>query len=103
MKPTVNLTFFFSVNQIIRSGNTKYIYGVRFKGHNHFIMKSLGQNDCRQLDNESLEAEAIKKICDVITRIECDYKASPPLDLINFDIYSILTGTESSPGRRLQG
>jgi hypothetical protein len=96
MKPTANLAFFFSVSQIIRSGSTRYIYGIRLNGQTHFLMKSLGQNDEKQLDPIRIDDETLKAIAKTITQIENEYKAPPPLSQINFDIYSALSGLRIS-------
>jgi hypothetical protein len=91
MKPILNIRFFFSVTQIIKPHGTRIIYGIHYSGQDYFILKSLGMYNCEQLDNKGrLETEVMETMCRVITTIESDYKKAPPLEFINFDIYSQL-------------
>jgi hypothetical protein len=82
---------FFSVSHIIKPFNTKLIYGVRYRELNYFLLKTLGMEECEQLDNNSrLEAGVLNKICEVITKVEREYKKAPPLEFINMDVFNIL-------------
>ena len=83
--------FFFSINHIIRPHASKIIYGVRYQNLEYFIMKTHSTNDCEQLhSNPALQPGVMEKICDVISAIEKDYKKTPPLELINMEIFNIL-------------
>jgi hypothetical protein len=91
MKPILNMHFFFSVTQIIKPQGNRIIYGVHYGGQDYFILKSLGMHNCEQLDSKArLNEDVIHTMCKVITTIESDYKKTPPLEFINFDIYSQL-------------
>ena len=86
---------FFSVNHIIKPFNTKLIYGIRYHELDYFLLKTLGIEECEQLDNNSrLDAEVLGKICEVITQIEKEYKKAPPLEYINMDVFNILFNDE---------
>ncbi|HVV54679.1 MAG TPA: hypothetical protein VHC47_05125 [Mucilaginibacter sp.] len=83
--------FFFAVKHIIRPFATKLIYDIRYNNADYFIMKTPSANDCEQLDaNPGIEKNAFKRICDVITAIEREYNTTPPLELINIDIFNML-------------
>lgn len=82
---------FFSVSHIIKPFNTKLIYGVRYRELDYFLLKTLGVEECEQLDNNSrLDADVLNKICEVITQVEREYKKAPPLEFINMDVFNIL-------------
>lgn len=82
---------FFSVSHIIKPFNTKLIYGIRYHELDYFLLKTLGSEECEQLDNNSrLNPEVLGKICEVITQIEKEYKKPPPLEFINMDVFNIL-------------
>lgn len=82
---------FFSVSHIIKPFNTKLIYGVRYRELDYFLLKTLGVEECEQLDNNSrLDANVLNKICEVITQVEREYKKAPPLEFINMDVFNIL-------------
>lgn len=87
--------FFFSVNHIIKPFNTKLIYGVRYHEMDYFLLKTIGIEECEQLDSNShLDTEVLVMICEVITRIEKEYKRAPPLEYINMDVFNILFNQE---------
>lgn len=82
---------FFSVSHIIKPFNTKLIYGIRYHELDYFLLKTLGIEECEQLDNNSrLDTEVLDKICEVITEVEKQYKKAPPLEYINMDVFNIL-------------
>lgn len=82
---------FFSVSHIIKPFNTKLIYGVKYQEINYFLLKTLGVEECEQLDNNSrLDENVLNKICEVITQVEREYKKAPPLEFINMDVFNIL-------------
>jgi len=84
-------SFFFSVTHIIKPFNTKLIYGIKYGELDYFLLKTLGIEECEQLDNNSrLDAEILDKICEIITQVEKEYKKAPPLEFINMDIFNIL-------------
>ena len=81
---------FFSVSHIIKPFNTKLIYGVRYHELDYFLLKTLGTQECEQLDNNSrLDTSVLNKICEVITLVEKQYKKAPPLEYINMDVFNI--------------
>lgn len=83
--------FLFSVSHIIKPFNTKLIYGIRYHELDYFLLKTLGVEECEQLDSNSrLDAEVLDKICEVITQIEKEYKTAPPLEYVNMDVFNIL-------------
>jgi len=97
-EPDPNTPYFFSVNHITMPFPTKLIYGIKFKGLIYYLYKSLGIEDCEQLDNhQKLEAGIFKRMCDVITAIEIEYKRIPPIQYINLDIFNILVRADN-PG-----
>ena len=82
---------FFSVSHIIKPFNTKLIYGVRYRELDYFLLKTLGIEECEQLDNNSrLAPEVLDKICKIITQVEMEYRKAPPLEFINMDVFNIL-------------
>jgi hypothetical protein len=82
---------FFSVSHIIKPYNTKLIYGIKYHELDYFLLKTLGVEDCEQLDNNSrLDPDVLDKICEVITQVEKEYKKAPPLEYINMDVFNIL-------------
>ncbi len=86
-----NQSYFFTVDHITRETPDKHIYGIRLNAGNYFLSKTLGRNDCEQLDkNAPLDETMLKELCDVITQIELKYKTRPTLELINKEIFSIL-------------
>ena len=88
-----NTSFFFSVKHIIKAHTSKLLYGIRYHDTDFFIQKTPSVSDCERLDdNPRLNAKVLKKICDVISEIEKEYKKIPPLDFINMDIFKILSG-----------
>ena len=91
MNPINDPPIFFSVKHIITPIKTKLIYGIMYKNLEYFLFKTLGLNDCEQLDsNPKLDIEIFDTMCEVITEIEREYKKIPPLEFINMDIFNIL-------------
>ena len=92
---THNPSFFFSVKHIIKPHAAKLIYGIHYNDTDHFILKTPGANECEQLDsNARIDPEILKKICKVISEVEKGYKNTPPLELINIDVYNMLAKNE---------
>ena len=88
-------SFFFSVNHIIKPFNAKLIYGIRYRELDYFLLKTFGMEECEQLDNNpQLSPEISHKMCEVITKIEKEYKKAPPLEFINMDVFNILVKDE---------
>ncbi|MDB5140871.1 MAG: hypothetical protein JWR12_2787 [Mucilaginibacter sp.] len=86
-----NQTCFFSVKHITKELSAKLIYGIHLNTFDYFLSKSLGLNDCEQLDsNPQLDADLLDVICTVITEVENKYKKRPTLELINNEIFRIL-------------
>jgi hypothetical protein len=83
--------FFFSVKHIIKPLSSQLIYVIRFNDLDYFLIKTPGISDCEQLDNQPrFDINILTRICQVISKIERDYKKTPPLEYINMDIFNIL-------------
>ncbi|MDP9048683.1 MAG: hypothetical protein M3N14_11135 [Bacteroidota bacterium] len=87
---------FFSVHHIIKAQNVKLIYGVQYNGLRYFLFKTQGVNDCEQLDyHPKLAPDVFNMMCEVITEIEREYKKTPPVEFINFDIFNFMVRTKN--------
>jgi hypothetical protein len=96
MNPINDQPVFFSVKHIITTVRTKLIYGIRHKDLDYFLYKTLGLNDCEQLDgNPKLDPEVFNIMCEVITEIEKEYKKIPPIEFINMDVFNILVNAKN--------
>lgn len=97
MTPNKNPSFFFSVKHIIKPNTSKLIYGIRYNGADHFILKTPRLNDGEQLDsNPKIDLHAFRKICFVLSEIEKEYKTIPPLAFINMDVFKVLSRISNS-------
>lgn len=86
-----NLTYFFSIKHISKQLNTTRIYGISLNSNSYFLSKSIGVNNCEQLDsNPLLHADVLKEICEVITEIEKGHQKKPSLEFLNMEIFRIL-------------
>jgi hypothetical protein len=86
-----NQTYFFSVSHITRQASNQLIYGIDLNHNSYFFSKTLGINDCRQLDSHAaLDPAVLNELCLIITEIELAYQTRPSLAHINLDIFSIL-------------
>jgi hypothetical protein len=86
-----NQTCFFSVNHITRKLNAKLIYGISLNSSSYFLSKTVGVDDCKQLDNNALlDAGLLNEICGVIIEIEKKYKKMPSLQAVNTEVFKIL-------------
>ena len=84
--------FFFSVKHIIKPHTSKLIYGIRYDNLDYFLQKTHSVDNCEQLDdNPKLAPEAFKNICEIISEIEKGYQKTPPLELINMDVFNVIT------------
>ena len=91
MSPNNDQLFFFAVKNIIKPFAAKVIYNIRYNNLDYFILKTPSTDDCEQLDsNPKIAPEAFAKICRTIAEVEKEYKKTPPLELINIDIFKIL-------------
>lgn len=98
MTPDRKMPFFFSVEHITKPYPTKLIYGVRFIGVVYYFMKSIGLDDCVQLDgNPVIDPDIFANICLVITEIENEYKRVPPVETFNLEIHDMLVQAKN-PG-----
>jgi hypothetical protein len=86
-----NQTYFFSVNHITKPFSTKLVYGISLNSKNYFLGKTIGINECEQLDSNPLLAPVVlDEICKIMTEIENAYKQRPSLEFINSEIFKIL-------------
>ena len=89
-----NSPLFFSVKHIIKPHTSKLIYGIRYNNLDYFLQKTHSVDDCEQLDdNPKLDPEAFKNICEIISEVEKGYKKTPPLELINLDVFNVINKT----------
>lgn len=91
MSPNNERSFFFAVKNIIKPFAAKLIYNIRYNNLDYFILKTLNGSDCEQLDsNPRIAPDIFTKICNTILEVEKEYKKTPPLELINIEIFKIL-------------
>lgn len=83
-------TFFFTVNHITRRDDAKLIYGISLNNLSYYVSKSIGVNDCEQLDsNPVLDQVMMDEICTILSEVENDHKKTPTLAWINQQIFTI--------------
>ncbi len=86
-----NQTYFFSVSHITSQAGNQLIYGINLNDDPYYFSKTLGANDCKQIDSQTLlDAAVLDELCSIITEIELAYQTRPSLALINLDIFQIL-------------
>ena len=84
-------TYFFSIIHITKQSATELIYGILINTRIYYLSKSLGHNDCAQLDsNTALNADLLTEICGIITKFEVEYEKYPSLEFINNEIIKAL-------------
>lgn len=80
-------TYFFSIVHVTRQANAKLIYGLLLNSEIYYLSKSLGLNDCVQLDSHALlQPELLDEICEIITTFETAYEKYPSLEFVNEEI-----------------
>ncbi|GAC1313583.1 MAG: hypothetical protein NVSMB24_37000 [Mucilaginibacter sp.] len=91
MRPDINKPFFFSINHLTKADRIKLFYGVKYNGLIYYLLKTLGVNDCKQLDyNKKIDDLSFDYMCKVISKIEAEYARNPPAEFINFEIFRCL-------------
>ncbi|MEZ2336837.1 hypothetical protein AB6735_14440 [Mucilaginibacter sp. RCC_168] len=86
-----NQTYFFFVSHITSQAGNQLIYGINLNNDPYYFSKTLGINDCKQIDShELLDTAVLDELCSIITQIELAYQSRPSLELINEDICQIL-------------
>jgi hypothetical protein len=90
-------TYYFSVIHITKQSPDKLIYGILINAENYYLSKSLGIDDCCQLDTQPpLAVGFISEICEILTRFEVLYCDYPGLEQVNLDIIKALALNRSS-------
>jgi hypothetical protein len=93
-----NQPCFFTVNHITKPFSTKLIYGISLNNISYFLAKSLGINDCEQLDsNALLDPGVLNEMCTVITEIELAFRKAPSLEFLNMEIFRKLIERKRLP------
>jgi hypothetical protein len=86
-----NQSYFFSVVRITKGYPDKLIYSVHLNNRTYYLSKTIGDNDCKQLDcHPILDSIVFKELCEILTEIEHAYQRRPSIDLINQQIFKIL-------------
>lgn len=92
-----NQTYFFSVSHITSKAD-QLIYGINLNNDSYYFSKTLGINDCKQLDcHTALDKVVLDELCSIITEIELAYQSRPSLTLINLNIFRILGRLRNPP------
>jgi hypothetical protein len=83
--------YFLSIVHVTRQPPDKLIYGVLINSESYYIAKTIGTEDCVQLDSKpALDFALLVEICDIITRFEITYVDYPSLEFINIEIIKTL-------------
>jgi len=86
-----NQSYFFSVARITKDYPDKFIYSVLLNVKTYYLSKTIGVNDCHQLDdNPVLDGIVFNELCEILTEIEREYERKPSVDFINQQIFTIL-------------
>lgn len=82
-----NLTYFLSIVHVTRQLPDRLIYGILINAESYYLSKTIGLEDCVQLDNNPLlDQSLLLEICDIMTRFEVAYEPYPSLEFINEEI-----------------
>ncbi|MCC8426404.1 hypothetical protein [Mucilaginibacter sp. UR6-11] len=88
---TNDQTYFLSIVHITKQAPDHLIYGILINDKSYYLSKTVGLNDCRQLDNRvALEDDLMQEVCEIITSFEKIYQEYPSLDFINREIIKSL-------------
>ena len=93
MIPIINnsQTYFFSIIHVTKQPPDKLIYGVLINSESYYLAKTIGIEDCIQLDSRpALDHALLLEICDIMTRFEVAYQQYPSLEFINAEIIMAL-------------
>jgi hypothetical protein len=93
MIPIINnsQTYFFSIVHITKQPPDRLIYGVLINSESYYLAKTIGIEDCTQIDSRpALDHALLLEICDIMTRFEVTYQQYPSLEFINVEIIRML-------------
>ena len=93
MIPIINnsQTYFFSIVHVTKQPPHKLIYGVLINSESYYLSKTIGIEDCTQIDSRPpLDHALLLEICDIMTRFEVAYQKYPSLEFINEEIIRTL-------------
>ena len=93
MIPIINnsQTYFFSIVHVTKQPPDKLIYGVLINSESYYLSKTIGIEDCTQIDSRPpLDHALLLEICDIMTRFEVAYRQYPSLEFINVEIIKAL-------------
>jgi hypothetical protein len=86
-----NLTCFFSIVNVTKQPPDRLIYGILINSESYYLSKTIGIEDCSQIDSRPpLDHALLLEICDIMTRFEVAYRQYPSLELINVEIIRAL-------------
>jgi hypothetical protein len=86
-----NLTYFFSIVHVTKQPPDKLIYGILINSESYYLSKTIGIEDCIQIDSKPpLDQALLLEICDIMTRFEVAYQQYPSLEFINVEIIKAL-------------
>jgi len=86
-----NLTYFFSIVHVTKQPPDRLIYGVLINSESYYLSKTIGIEDCSQIDSRPpLDHALLLEICDIMTRFEVAYRQYPSLEFINVEIIRAL-------------
>ena len=84
-------TYFFSIVHVTRQSPDQLIYGILINSESYYLSKSVGVEDCIQLDSKPLlDHKLFFEICKIITRFEIIHQEYPALEFINIQIIKAL-------------
>jgi len=87
-----NQTYFFSIVHVTKQPPDKLIYGILINLKSYYLSKTIGIEDCAQIDSQPvLDHALLLEICDIMTRFEVAYQEYPSLEFINVEIIKALT------------
>jgi len=86
-----NQTYFFSIVHVTKQPPDKLIYGILINSESYYLSKTIGIEDCAQIDSKPrLDHTLLLEICDIMTRFEVAYQEYPSLEFINVEIIKAL-------------
>lgn len=84
-------TYYFSINHVTKQLPNRRIYGVLINSENYYLSKSVGINNCIQLDSRPLMVHTLlDEIGGILTGFEVLYSKCPELELLNLQIVRTL-------------
>jgi hypothetical protein len=80
----------YSVARVTKASPDKFIYSVPIDNQMYFISKSVGADDCAQIDGHlALDTLIFHELCEVLKGIERDCHKRRSLDIINREILNV--------------